>query len=116
MTQPAANNSAVITRLDNLLQVVQELKDRFDAAEQIRQAFRSEYDRSSGDTAKVLAVIDHRLTAAERRIEANALAIVQLTRSVESLSTIVKFLTGAFTTIGSAAGLWLLGQLLGLIK
>ena len=119
---PAATNAEILARLDSLLQIVCDLKDRFDASEKTRQDFRSEYDRATGETAKILAVMEHRIVAAEKRGEINAAAIQGLTkaaeeqmRSVDSLGTMVKILTGVLTTIGSAAGLWLIGQLLGLI-
>lgn len=119
----SASNAEILARLDSLLGLVCDLKDRFDTSEQTRQAFRSEYDRSSGETQKLIAVLDHRLMAAERRTEAlestvTALAKTtdELRRSTETLGTIVKIQASVLSAIGGAVVVWLIGQVLGLIK
>lgn len=117
-----ATNAEVLARLDVILTAVNDLKAQVFEMEDKRQAFRQEYDQHSGETAKMLAVLEHRVTAAEKRDEVRALEISTLVktaeaqgRSIERLKTIMNIMVGVLSSVGTFMLLWVVGQWLNLI-
>jgi chromosome segregation ATPase len=92
------------------------LTARFDAAEKDREARSSTYQAQVGDLRQTAAMNIRRLDQLEKQHAEVEAEVRQTTRSVERLSTTVGILAAASGTVASAGALWIIAQVLGLIK
>jgi len=116
--QPSSGAAAlaeIVAELRYIRVQVDGLTTRFESTEGERRKRAEEMTAQHADMRQALATHDMRLQRVERQACEHEEELRRLESMVGKMSVTVGLLTASAGTIGSAAGLWLLARVLGLI-